>query len=179
MCFEKSMLKRRCNARRLELLPIRLFLVLARSAFAETFRYELFAEPDVRQTEPEGGVVPKVLDKRNVQLTARYQYRYLTANYGEAWHSRQALDDLRLMKPMKRIRWPHPDLCSARVSVMAALRRRRGGCHIGWRYFLAIFHLLRASADAATTHTRGHAGAQNFLDRKRAKSRAILLVHRH
>lgn len=49
------------------------------------FRYELFAEPDVRQTEPEGGVALSA-GMRNIQLrvrTARYRYRYLTANYGD------------------------------------------------------------------------------------------------
>jgi hypothetical protein len=40
------------------LIPIQLFLVLAGyPAFAEMSRYELFAEPDVRQTEPDGGGV--------------------------------------------------------------------------------------------------------------------------
>jgi ClpP class serine protease len=61
---------------------------------------------------------------------------------------------------------------------MAALRRRRGGCHVGWRYFLAVFHLLRASADAATAHTRGHTGAQISQIESERKSRVILLVHR-
>jgi Serine dehydrogenase proteinase len=45
---------------------------------------------------------------------------------------------------------------------------------IFWLFFIfsALQPMLR------TAHTRGHAGAQHFLDRKRAKSRAIPLVHR-
>ena len=45
---------------------------------------------------------------------------------------------------------------------------------IFWLFFIfsALQPMLR------TAHTRGHAGAQNFLDRKRTKSRAIPLVHR-
>ncbi|MCS3928962.1 hypothetical protein M2175_003993 [Bradyrhizobium elkanii] len=58
MGIENSTLKRVAmfGARNL-LTPIQLFLVLTGyPVFAEAFRYKLFAEPDVRQTEPDGGV---------------------------------------------------------------------------------------------------------------------------
>jgi hypothetical protein len=46
---------------------------------------------------------------------------------------------------------PHPDLCSAQVSVMAALRRRRGGCHVATHFrsrmpFIKLQAMLRMGA---------------------------------
>src|SRR3982074_1014386 len=68
-----------------------LFLVLAllllaeSPAFSQTVRYELFPEPEVRQTATNRTASAYVIDKKNNQFwmcTARYNYRDLTANNG-------------------------------------------------------------------------------------------------
>jgi hypothetical protein len=64
-----------------------LILLLAGSpAFAQTSRYELFPEPDVRQTATNPTASAYVVDKKNSQFwicTARYDFRDLTANNGD------------------------------------------------------------------------------------------------
>jgi hypothetical protein len=64
-----------------------LILLLAGSpAFAQTSRYELFPEPDVRQTATNRTASAYVVDKKNSQFwicTARYDFRDLTANNGD------------------------------------------------------------------------------------------------
>jgi hypothetical protein len=54
--------------------------------FAQTARYELFPEPDVRQTATNRSASAYVVDKKNNQFwicTARYNFRDLTANSGD------------------------------------------------------------------------------------------------
>ena len=62
-------------------------LLLAGSpAFAQTVRYELFPEPEVRQTATNRTASAYVIDKKNNQFwmcTVRYNYRDLTANNGD------------------------------------------------------------------------------------------------
>ena len=63
------------------------FLLLTGSpVFAQTARYELFPEPDVRQNATNRSASAYVVDKKNNQFwicTARYNFRDLTANNGE------------------------------------------------------------------------------------------------
>jgi hypothetical protein len=63
------------------------FLLLTGSpVLAQTARYELFPEPDVRQTATNRSASAYVVDKKNNQLwicTARYNFRDLTANSGD------------------------------------------------------------------------------------------------
>src|SRR4030081_4030413 len=62
-------------------------LLLAGSpAFAQTVRYELFPEPDVRQTATNRTASAYVIDKKANQFwicTARYNFQDLTANNGD------------------------------------------------------------------------------------------------
>jgi hypothetical protein len=63
------------------------FLLLSGSpAFAQTVRYELFPEPDVRQSATNRVASAYVVDKKDNQFwtcTARYDFRDLTANSGD------------------------------------------------------------------------------------------------
>src|ERR1700737_3640273 len=64
-----------------------IILLLAGSpALAQTIRYELFPEPDVRQNATSRVASAYVVDKKNNQFwscTARYDYKDLTANNGD------------------------------------------------------------------------------------------------
>jgi hypothetical protein len=64
-----------------------LILLLAGSpAFPQTSRYELFPEPEVRQSATNRTASAYVVDKKNSQFwicTARYDFRDLTANNGD------------------------------------------------------------------------------------------------
>jgi hypothetical protein len=65
---------------------IALILLAGSPAFAQTSRYELFPEPDVRQTATNRTASAYVVDKENSQFwicTARYDFRDLTANNGD------------------------------------------------------------------------------------------------
>jgi hypothetical protein len=55
-------------------------------AFAQTARYELFPEPDVRQTSASRTSTAYVVDKKANQFwvcTGRYEYKDLTSNKGD------------------------------------------------------------------------------------------------
>jgi hypothetical protein len=61
-------------------------LVTGSPALAQTARYELFPEPDVRQNATNRSASAYVVDKKNNQFwicTARYNFRDLTANSGD------------------------------------------------------------------------------------------------
>jgi hypothetical protein len=61
-------------------------LVTGSPALAQTARYELFPEPDVRQNATNRSASAYVVDKMNNQFwicTARYNFRDLTANSGD------------------------------------------------------------------------------------------------
>src|ERR1700736_4497350 len=64
-----------------------IILLLAGSpAFAQTVRYELFPEPDVRRNATNRVASAYVVDKKDNQFwicTARYAFRDLTANNGD------------------------------------------------------------------------------------------------
>ena len=64
-----------------------IILLLAGSpAFAQTVRYELFPEPDVRRNATNRVASAYVVDKKDNQFwicTARYTFRDLTANNGD------------------------------------------------------------------------------------------------
>jgi hypothetical protein len=63
-----------------------ILLVAGSSAFAQPVRYELFPEPDVRQTATNRTASAYVVDKKQNQFwicTARYDFRDPTANNGD------------------------------------------------------------------------------------------------
>jgi hypothetical protein len=63
-----------------------LVLLAGSPGFAQTIRYELFPEPDVRQNATSRVASAYVVDKKNNQFwscTARYDYKDLTANNGD------------------------------------------------------------------------------------------------
>jgi hypothetical protein len=67
------------------ILALILLLPAGSPAFAQIARYELFPEPDVRQTATNRSASAYVVDKKNNQFwicTARYDFRDLTANSG-------------------------------------------------------------------------------------------------
>jgi hypothetical protein len=68
------------------ILTLILLLLAVSPAFAQTGRYELFPEPDVRQNATNRTASAYVVDKRGNQFwicSARYDFRDLTANNGD------------------------------------------------------------------------------------------------
>jgi hypothetical protein len=62
------------------------FIILLLAGYAQTVRYELFPEPDVRQNATNRIASAYVVDKKDNQFwicTARYAFRDLTANNGD------------------------------------------------------------------------------------------------
>jgi hypothetical protein len=69
-----------------DILAFTLLLLAGSPAVAEPVRYELFPEPDVRQTATNRTASAYVVDKKGNQFwicTARYDFRDLTANNGD------------------------------------------------------------------------------------------------
>jgi hypothetical protein len=63
-----------------------ILLLAGSSAFAQPVRYELFPEPDVRQSATNRTASAYIVDKKENQFwicTARYDFRDLTANNGD------------------------------------------------------------------------------------------------
>jgi hypothetical protein len=68
------------------ILALTLLLFAGSPAFAQTVRYELFPESDVRQAATNRTASAYVVDKKGNQFwicTARYDFRDLTANNGD------------------------------------------------------------------------------------------------